>query len=392
MRVLADLHVHIGSTAAGRPVKITAARNLTLANILHTAQQKGLHLVGIVDAACPDVTSELETLVGSGVLKPLAGGGYTNGKTALFLGSEVEIAHRPSGGFAHFLAYFPTLANVKGYAKTLEPYVTNSNLSTQKLQLSPDAWLDVVMQNMGVPIAAHAFTPHKGVYGSCAARLGEMFAEPQLIAALELGLSADTHMAELIPDTHSYSYISSSDAHSLPKIAREFTVYCLPELSFAAWRSALEGTAGKIVATHGMAPALGKYHRSFCPACSRIASEQEPVLKCPQCGGPVILGVWDRVMHLAEENTVPPLRPPYVTHIPLDLIPSIGPKARQKLQQVGTEIEVLYETPFAKLAAVIGEAAAKRILQAREGKLKLIPGGGGKYGKVTKWQEKGCDA
>mgnify|MGYP000884410173 CR=1 FL=1 len=45
MRVFADLHIHIGRTLAGRPVKITASRRLTLINILHTAEKvKGLVL------------------------------------------------------------------------------------------------------------------------------------------------------------------------------------------------------------------------------------------------------------------------------------------------------------------------------------------------------------
>ena len=392
MRVFADLHIHIGRTLAGRPVKITASRRLTLINILHTAEKvKGLNLVGIVDAACPGVIADLEALVDNGVLKPLSGGGLSTGKTCLFLGSEIEIAHAQSRGSAHFLAYFPTIPKIKKYAQRLEPHVTNPHLSTQRIQLSPDQWLELVVESGGVALAAHAFTPHKGVYGNCVAHLGEMFTQPQLISGLELGLSADTEMAQLIPDTHSYSYISSSDAHSLDNIGREFTVYDLPEMSFAAWRAALVGENGRICANHGMAPALGKYHRSFCPVCDLTAAEESPILKCPKCGGPVVLGVWDRVMSLAAPDVLPPARPPYVPHVPLNLMPGIGPKSLQKLEGLGTEIEILYDKTFAELADAVGEGRASQIIRAREGKLAFIPGGGGKYGTVQKWQEKGCD-
>ncbi|NLM55567.1 MAG: hypothetical protein GX195_11605 [Firmicutes bacterium] len=393
MRIIADLHIHVGRTESGSPVKITASRSLTLRNILHTAGKvKGINLVGIVDAACLGVTAELENLVCGGLLQPITGGGYAAEETALILGSEVELAHPTSGRSAHFLAYFPTIDQIKRYAEVLQSYVTNPQLSTQKIQLTPDQWLELVLDHGGAAVAAHAFTPHKGVYGSCAARLSEMFTHPDKILALELGLSADTAMAELIPDTHAYSYISSSDAHSSAKIGREFTVYDLPELSFAAWQAALAGREGRIVATHGMAPTLGKYHRSFCPACDLTAEDRHPVLECPRCSGPVILGVWDRIMALAREGGAPPPRPPYRQHIPLELVPGVGPKSLQRLQALGPEIMVMYEVPYAELAEAAGHACATQVMKARKGELNVIPGGGGKHGKVTKWQEKECDA
>ena len=50
--VYGDLHIHIGRTKEGKAVKITASPALTLENIIRAAEQKGLRLVGIVDAAC----------------------------------------------------------------------------------------------------------------------------------------------------------------------------------------------------------------------------------------------------------------------------------------------------------------------------------------------------
>ena len=102
-------------------------------------------------------------------------------------------------------------------------------------------------------------------------------------------------------------------------------------------RPPLPAGEGRIVATHGMAPTLGKYHRSFCPACDLTAEDRHPVLECPRCSGPVILGVWDRIMALAREGGAPPPRPPYRQHIPLELVPGVGPKSLQRLQALGPE-------------------------------------------------------
>jgi len=128
----------------------------------------------------------------------------------------------------------PDLASIQGYAAALKPHVTNPSLSTQRLRVSPVNWLKLVKEFEGVAIAAHAFTPHKGVYGSCVKRLEEMLSEPSQVSALELGLSANTEMALAVSDTHPYAYLANSDAHSLQNIGREFTVYNLPELNFGA--------------------------------------------------------------------------------------------------------------------------------------------------------------
>ena len=46
--VFADLHVHIGRSESGKPIKITAARSLNFANIAREcADRKGINIVGI---------------------------------------------------------------------------------------------------------------------------------------------------------------------------------------------------------------------------------------------------------------------------------------------------------------------------------------------------------
>jgi len=48
----ADLHIHIGRSSDGRPVKITASRDLTFENIcVESVERKGIQVAGIIDCA-----------------------------------------------------------------------------------------------------------------------------------------------------------------------------------------------------------------------------------------------------------------------------------------------------------------------------------------------------
>ncbi len=384
--VYADLHVHIGRTTRNEPVKITASSALTLGNIAAVAKnQKGLQLVGLADAACSGVLKDLEALQSRGELLPLTGGGaFFNGIT-IFFGSEVEISHSSAGGAAHFLAYFPDLDTLRGYAAAIKPHVTNPSLSTQRLQLSGDGWLQVVAANGGVVVGAHAFTPHKGVYGNCVAKLGEMFAAPKQISGLELGLSANTEMASAISDTHNYAYLANSDAHSLRNIGREFTVYNLPKLNFTQWKATLRPEGSGIVATHGLEPLLGKYYRSFCSKCEYLAREDKAIFLCPSCGADMVHGVWDRIHQIADTTEAVQTRPPYKAHVPLHLLPGIGPKTYGRMiSEIGTEIDIMYNISLEEISAKVGEVISEQVAAVRTGSLSILPGGGGKYGRVTK--------
>ena len=122
--VYGDLHIHIGRTSTGKPVKITASPKLNLENIPGAAQEKGLGLIGLVDAACSGVLQDLDILADSGKMQPVPGGGYLCKGVTLLLGHEVEIANT-TGREAHFLGFFPDLANLQSYARELAPSVTN---------------------------------------------------------------------------------------------------------------------------------------------------------------------------------------------------------------------------------------------------------------------------
>ncbi len=387
-RIYADLHIHIGRTSAGQPVKITAARDLTFENIAkECATRKGIEIAGVVDCAASGVLRDIDDLVESGEMVELPGGGLCyHDTTTVLLGSELETVEE-DGCASHHLAYFPTRQQLKDYVSFLRTCVTNLELSSQRCRL-PARKLRRLVQDMGgLFVPAHAFTPHKGCYGACVARLREMFGEER-VEAIELGLSADSHLADCIGELSETTYLSNSDAHSLPKIAREYNVLEIEAPNYTEFVLALRREQGRrFVANYGLDPRLGKYHRTFCLDCETVTIADPPVSRCPNCDSAnVVKGVLDRITEICDysESRPPAHRPPYHYQVPLQFLPGIGAVALGKLlNRFGTEMNVLHATSFEELELVVGTKRARLILQAREGTLPLIAGGGGRYGKAA---------
>lgn len=397
-RVFADLHVHIGRSGDGRPVKISAAPGMTVEQVLRECmERKGIHMVAVVDAASPGVQADIERLIQLGKLSPVRGGGlrYVGsdsessggvGGTVLLPAVELEVGGEGTGP-AHYVSYFPDMAAIAAVARTISRYVSNVHLSTQNVRLTAKELLHLTEDNGGLFVPAHVFTPHKGFYGICAPRLTDVFgAAADRIVAVELGLSADSAMADRIDELADRAFLSSSDAHSLPKIAREYTEFSLPEPSFAEMAAAIRGRGkGRITANYGLDPRLGKYHRSGCKRCGAITTSAPPVTACPACGGDVVKGVLDRLTEIADRDghKSPRSRPPYIHQVPLEFVPGIGPKTLDKLiSTFGSEMAVLHDAAMDELAPVVGEAVARRIVMARSGQLMVQSGGGGTYGTV----------
>lgn len=389
LTVYGDLHIHIGKSSSGRRVKMMASGDLTFANIAYESlTRKGLDLIGIVDSASLSVIEDIELLLTAGELKELPEGGmlYRN-KLVILLGSEVEL---PIGqGFAHLLVYFPYLADIKSYADSMKNFLKNPYLSTQKAHISFDDWFTLTDKLHGIVIPAHAFTPHKGIYGNCIDSLHEVLSPEKIkkIPALELGLSADTFLAEMIGETSSKTFLSNSDAHSLSKIGREYNVFCLEKINFQEFFWALQHKNGrKIQANYGLDPMLGKYHRTYCPECEKIAAGVPPEVTCSSCGSDkIVMGVLDRIVQIADKSQKSRfVRPKYHYQIPLEFIPGVGKKMLDKLiSAFGSEMNVLHKAGEEEIKNIAGAKIGEQIILGRAGKLLLKPGGGGIYGKVV---------
>jgi len=386
-----DLHIHIGRTSEQRPVKITAARDLTFAGIARECvERKGIEVAGIVDCASPGVLRDIRAMLDSGEMVELPGGGlrYREALTVI-LGAELEAAEADGRG-GHYVSYFPTVAALAEFSAMAAGLVTNLELSSQRCRVPAQSLWALVTAVGGVFVPAHAFTPHKSLYGNCARRLGEIFSPEAIrsIPALELGLSADSHLADRLAELADLTFLSNSDAHSLPKIAREYNVVAMAQPDYSELLLALRREGGRrVLANYGLDPRLGKYHRTACPDCGRIAGGEPPVLACTACGSTqVTRGVLDRLVAIADypEPRHPDHRPPYHYQVPLQFLPGLGPVALSKLlNRFGTEMAVLHRAPEEDLVAVVGAKVAAGILAARHGRLALLPGGGGRYGRAV---------
>ncbi len=386
-----DLHVHIGYTLDGFPVKVTAARNQTLPLVFEEAiTRKGLDILGIVDAVCPRLCRELEEMVERGEARELPQGGLRyRERLTVIPGAEIEVTGE-NGSRAHWLAYFPFLDQLRSFSEFLSRHLTNPELSTQRCLLPARVLLLEVAARGGIFFPAHAFTPHRGVYGQGTRRLQDLLGKEnfRLIFALELGLSADTFLADHLAELAGVAFLSNSDAHSLKSLGREYNVFRLAEPTWEELVKALRQEGGRgISANYGLDPRLGKYHRTFCLACSRIASGEPPVLKCPFCGSErVVKGVLDRVREIGDWSLPnhPSARPPYHYQVPLPFLPGIGAKTIQKLlARFGTEMKVLHRAGREELVETVGPRIGELIWRARTGDLSISAGGGGFYGRVS---------
>ena len=392
--VFADLHVHIGRSETGKPIKITAARSLNFANIAkECAERKGINIVGIIDCASPYVIEDIENFLKTGDAYELEDGGIIyKDKVCILLGSEVETSEKGRNGkcgAAHNVCFFPHLSDIKEFSKEMSTHIKNITLSTQRSNISGYELIDIVEKYNGILIPAHIFTPFKSYYGNCTDRLKNIFKEKyDKIFAVELGLSSDTFLADMISELEDKTFVTNSDAHSLPKIAREYNKMLVNDISFKEVVKALKNEDGrKILANYGLDPKLGKYHRTHCDDCDSTIETKEPVEVCPKCGSTkVTFGVFDRIELIKDKETTksPENRPPYIYQIPLSFIPGVGGKTIEKLlDNFETEMNILHKLSEDDIEAIVGEKIAKNIVNAREGNMKVESGGGGNYGKVT---------
>ena len=392
--IFADLHVHIGRSESGKPIKITAARSLNFANIAREcADRKGINVVGIIDCASPYVIEDIENFLKTGEAYEIEDGGIIyKDKVCILLGSEVEtseVGRNGKCGAAHNVCFFPHLSDIKAFSQEMSKHIKNITLSTQRSNVSGYELIDIVEKYNGILIPAHAFTPFKSYYGNCTDRIADIFKEKyNKIFAVELGLSSDTYLADMISELEDKTFVTNSDAHSLPKIAREYNKMLVQDISFKEVVKALKGEDGrKVLCNYGLDPKLGKYHRTFCDNCNQVIETKEPVAICPNCGSDkVTFGVFDRIELIKDkkESKSPKNRPPYTYQIPLTFIPGLGAKTIDKLlNQFGTEMTILHKLSEDDIEAVAGEKVANQIASAREGKMKIHSGGGGVYGKVT---------
>ena len=412
---VADLHIHSRYAYA-------CSKNLTLPNLAAAAKVKGIGLLATGDFTHPAWLAELE----SGLVEVDAGTFQYDGVNFV-LGTEISCVYRQGGKARrlHLLLFLSSIDYVKRF---------NAELSRRGVKLEGDGRpsvglsaseltslaLDVDPGAMVIP--AHLWTPWYGLLGSVSGfdSLEECFGElTPLIRAVETGLSSDPAMNWEIPGLEGRAILSFSDAHSLPNLGREVTVF-RGRPTYEGLKGAVEGNA--VAYTVEFYPEEGKYHFNGHRNCGLRQSPQETAAQgsecCPVCGRPLTLGVLHRVRSLSdwpahgERHEVgpgpdgfirpPDDRPPFLRLVPLEelLAETMGVGRRSKAvaniyqrlcAELGSELAALAWADSADLRQVAGERVAEAILKARTGKVATEPGFDGQYGAVRVWADSNDD-
>jgi uncharacterized protein (TIGR00375 family) len=400
MTYIADLHLHSAHAYA-------TSKALTLENLARWARFKGIDLLASADFTHPVWFAELARK-----LNPDGAGLYQFGGVRFVLGTEVSCVYRQGGRQrrVHLLLFAPDLdqaarinLNLAGHGNLKadgRPTLTISARDFTALVLDVDPHCIV--------LPAHAWTPWYGVFGSRSGfdSLEECFLDmTPAITAIETGLSSDPEMNWGVPDLFDRTIVSFSDAHSLPKLAREVTAFLGP-LNYPSLALAL--AQNRVAYTVEFYPEVGKYHYDGHRKCGvGLPPEEVPRRAglCPVCGRALTLGVLNRTRSLSPVKAVgirgvdgfvrsPGGRPPFIRLVPLqEIIAEVlgqNPSSRKvqtiyfrMIEELGSEMEVLTNSNYGDLARVSGERIGRAIYQARDGNIRVEPGYDGVFGQVS---------
>lgn len=255
----ADLHIH-------SPYSIAVSQNISLETLNHTAQLKGINILGTGDITQPNwlnyMRQNLEKRDQAFYFK----------ETAFVLQTELEDAHS-----IHQLVLLPDFSSVQALIDKISPYVANISgrwAGRPHVHRSPEELVEIVSDVNGLIGPAHAFTPFKSVFrqgkfNSLHAAYGTAVKK---LAFLELGLSADSILADRMEELQNITFLSNSDAHSEgpDSLGREFNRFAIESPTFEEIKQALSRRGGrKIILNAGLDPRLGKYYKMFCSKCRR---------------------------------------------------------------------------------------------------------------------------
>ncbi|MCX6798719.1 MAG: phosphotransferase, partial [Candidatus Diapherotrites archaeon] len=321
-----------------------------------------------------------------------------NANVHFIVGTEIQCSD-----LVHNLVFLPDLSeaqNLRGKIKNFG-ILDSWGCGRPRLRLSSEMLAEKVSECNGIAGPAHAFTPYFSVYAHFDSIAACYKSQAKSIHFIELGLSADSYFADLIPDNRDYQFLTCSDSHSPwpHRIGREFTRIKMREPSFKELKKALEKKDEKLVTLNaGLDPREGKYHLTACNDCHERYAMQEALRlrwRCTKCGGAIKRGVRDRITMLASGNMEekhPAFRPPYLHLLPLAEIIQLTLEAkkvennvvqsmwRDFVDRFGNEISALVDTPAEELAKVDARVA-ESVAAFRKGLVTYLPGGGGEYGK-----------
>jgi len=397
MKFIADLHLHSRYSRA-------TSQDMEVKTLALWARRKGIKLLGTGDFTHPLYFLDLKTKLnqsGNGLftLKENPEGPH------FMLTAEVSNMFSQGGKSRriHTLIFAPSFEVVERINSKLGKYgkigsdgrpifgFSAKDLLKMILDISPECLL----------IPAHAWTPWFSIFGANSGfdSIQECYEEEaKNIRAIETGLSSDPEMNWRLSSLDNITLISNSDAHSPGKIGREANIFNC-EMSYQAITEAIRRKdPRKILYTIEFFPEEGKYHYDGHRSCGILFSPQETRKHktiCPVCGKRLTVGVMNRVEELADrpEGYVPEKAIPALRTVPLDEIiadafgvganaSSVEKEYLRLVEKGGSEFDILLELSPEELSSLTPPMILEGILRVREGRLKIIPGHDGVFGKI----------
>ena len=397
MKFIADLHLHSRYSRA-------TSQEMEVKTLALWARRKGIRLLGTGDFTHPLYFLDLKSK-----LNQLGNGLFTlkeDPESAHFmLTAEVSNMYTQAGKSRriHTLIFAPSFEAVERINTRLSKYGKTGSDGRPIFGFSAKDLLKMILDISSecLIIPAHIWTPWFSIFGANSGfnSIQECYEEEaKHIRAIETGLSSDPEMNWRLSALDDITLISNSDAHSPSKIGREANIFNC-ELSYKAITEAIRmKDPRKILYTIEFFPEEGKYHYDGHRNCGVLFSPQETRKHkslCPVCGKRLTVGVMNRVEELADrpEGYVPEKAIPALRTVPLDEIiadafgvganaSSVEKEYLRLVEKGDSEFNILLELSPEELSSFTPPMILEGILRVREGRLKIIPGHDGVFGKI----------
>jgi uncharacterized protein (TIGR00375 family) len=397
MRFIADFHIHSKYSRATSP-------EMEVESLAKWAEIKGIGLLGTGDFTHPTYLSELKEK-----LEPLGNGLFQlkdkKSPVRFILTVELNNIYHQGGRLRkiHNIIFAPSfevvdkinkkLANLGKLEADGRPVFTFSAKDLARLVLG------ISQECLIIP--AHAWTPWFSIFGANSGfdSIEECFGEySKYIYSIETGLSSDPQMNWRLSKLDKITLISNSDAHSPSKLGREANVFDC-ELDYKEISEVIKTKdKSRFLYTVEFFPEEGKYHFDGHRNCGILLSPAETKKNkglCPVCHRKITVGVMHRVEDLADrpDGFVPPDSIPFKNLIPLQEIigealdqapdtKGVQEEYKKMIQNFGNEFKILLDHSIGDLSPKAPAKIVEGIKRIREGKLSIIPGHDGVYGKI----------
>lgn len=378
MNIRADFHTQSRYTAG-------ADKTMTLEKIVHFAKMKGIHVLGTGDALHPKWREELK--------RELKQEDDIYVYKGVYFVPSVEIKLRT---FVHGVLLLPSLNYFDDAYKWLSIYGKLDKVGVPTVHIDGDEFLDSLEGYDYFFFPAHVFVPWQSIYGKYNS-LKEFFKDrANRIKAVELGLSADPKLADKVPELRNRVFLTNSDFHTHWQIGREFNL--IKNVRSISYKEIVRRILENNVVNYTLPPELGKYHLTACRKCGIFYNYEDAKMlnwKCYHCGEKIYLGVKDRIemeiVYQKAQEATSKLKREFVYHIPLlHILTDILSYSKNKAENVYLELlrrtnlnecELLYEVDVDSIK--IDEKVKDAIKRIRSGRYHIVPGGGGRTGRLS---------